>query len=116
MEKKNIVKLNPGMDTTETAEDKYLVKLRKEYDFEGRKIKEIDLSGLEDLTGENMIAAEKYLASSGVVAATAEMSIAYCFYIASVASGIPLEFFKRLSPKDAVKVKTKVTSFFYNEG
>lgn len=115
MEKENIVELNPGMDATGTAENKYLVKLRKEYNFEGRKIKEIDLSGLEDITGENMIAAEKYLASSGVVAATAEMSIAYCFFIANVASGIPLEFFKRLFPKDAVKVKNKVTGFFYNE-
>lgn len=55
MEKKNIVELNPGMDTTETAENKYLVKLRKEYDFEGRKIKEIDLSGLEDLTDRKSV-------------------------------------------------------------
>ena len=40
------------------------LKLSKEYDFEGQKIGEIDLSGLDNLTAADMIQANKVLTNT----------------------------------------------------
>ena len=42
-----------------------IVKLSKEYDFEGEKVREIDLTGLEDVTAKTMMKANKILARTG---------------------------------------------------
>lgn len=47
------------------AEATTLVKLSKPYKFEGQTYSEIDLSGLDSLTAEDMIAAEKHLMRTG---------------------------------------------------
>ena len=43
------------------------------------------------------------------------MTAEYICFIASRASDQPIEFFKGLPPRDAVRLKNKVTSFFYGE-
>ena len=48
-------------------ENKMKLKLSKEYDFEGQKIGEIDLSGLDNLTAADMIQANKVLTNNGTV-------------------------------------------------
>ena len=53
---------------TQAADDaESIVKLSKTYDFEGDKISELDFSGMENVTAEDMIKANKVLASSGTV-------------------------------------------------
>ena len=52
---------------------------------------------------------------SGVFSPLPEMTVEYVQFIAARASGQPVEFFKGLPPKDAIKVKNRVTSFFYGE-
>ena len=42
------------------------LKLSKEYDFEGQKIGEIDLSGLDNLTAADMIQANKVLTNNAL--------------------------------------------------
>lgn len=96
-------------------DEEVIVKLSKTYDFEGEKISELDFSGLEDITAADMIKANKILANSGTVAILPENDLHYTLIIAASATGQPIEFFKQLKPKDAVKVKNKVTSFFYGE-
>ncbi len=44
------------------------------------------------------------------------MTVEYICFIANRATGLPVEFFKCLHPKDAVKVKNKITSFFLRRG
>lgn len=39
----------------------------------------------------------------------------YAVVIAASATGIPVEFYNNLSPRDAIKLKTKVTGFFFGE-
>lgn len=92
-----------------------IVQFSKPYPFEGKTYKEIDLAGLADLTAEDMIAADKYLNRSGNFSVMPEMSIEYSCFIASRATDLPVEFFRRLPPKDAIKVKNRVTNFFYGE-
>ena len=92
-----------------------IVNLSKTYDFEGDKISELDFSGMENVTAEDMIKANKVLASSGTVSVLPENDLHYTLIIAASATGYPIEFFKALKPKDAIKVKNKVTSFFFGE-
>lgn len=105
---KNIASVNP-------AEPDTLLKFNKPYEFEGKSYDEIDLSGLTRMTAEDMIAAEKYLNRAGVFSPIPEMTSEYVCFIASRASGQPIEFFKHLPPKEAVKLKNRITSFFYGE-
>lgn len=90
-----------------------IINLSKAYTFEGESIATVDLSGLDSLTAEDMIAAEKYAARAGVISPIPEMTVEYICHIASRVTGKPLEFFKALSPRDVIKVKNAITSFFY---
>lgn len=92
-----------------------IVKFTKPYNFEGRAYTEVSLVGLADLTAEDMIAASNYLIRNGNVSPTPEMNVEYACYIASRATDLPVEFFRRLPLKEAAKIKTRVTNFFYSE-
>ena len=100
---------------TQEAEEN-IIKLSKTYDFEGEKIQKLDFSGLENVTADDMIKANKVLASSGTVSVLPENDLHYTLIIAASATGHPIEFFKSLKPRDAIKVKNKVTSFFFGVG
>lgn len=91
------------------------VKLSKTYLFEGEKIDSIDFAGLENITANDMIKANKILNNSGTVTVLPETNLEYTLIIAASATGLPIEFFKQLAPRDAMKVKNKVTSFFFGE-
>lgn len=111
------------MEVTETkrviqedGDAENVIKLSRTYEFEGEKIQELDFSGLENVTADDMIKANKVLASSGTVSVLPENDLHYTLIIAASATGHPIEFFKSLKPRDAIKVKNKVTSFFFGEG
>lgn len=96
-------------------ESSTLVKFSKTYRFEGKDYTEVDLSGMDDLSAEDMIAADRYLTRSGGFSVMPEMTLEYACFIAARAAKQPIEFFRGLPPKDALKVKNRVTSFFYSE-
>ena len=96
----------------ETENDALLI-FGKPYKFEDHTYTQIDLSGLENLTAEDMIAAEKYLTRTGIYSPIPEMSIQYVCQIASRVTDQPIEFFQHLPPKEVIKLKNKVTGFFY---
>lgn len=106
---KNIITAN------QEKEPETLVKFPKPYTFEGKEYTEIDLAGLDSLTAEDMIAAEKFLNRSGVFSPIPEVSVEYVCFIANKASDQPIEFFKGMPPKIMTRVKNKVTGFFYGE-
>lgn len=97
----------------EVIEGQYVVVFNKPYTFEGKTYDKIDLSGLDDLTAADMIAANKVLDRTGSFTFLPEMSLEYACIIAAKAADLPIEFFKGLHPKEAVKVKNRVTAFFY---
>ncbi len=115
-EKKNAANVIEVKKTTEKEkEEDLVVKFARPYDFEGELIKEVDLSGMDDLSANDMIKANKILNASGNATILPEMSMEYTLVMASFASGKPVEFFKALRPKDAIKVKNAVTSFLFGE-
>lgn len=102
--------------TPETTEDpESYVRFHKPYFFEGNHYAGIDLKAIENLTAKDMCEAEKYLSKKGIISPLPEMTMEYIGFIANRATGQPIEFFMQLPPKDATKVKNKVTSFFYGE-
>lgn len=98
------------------TENSGLVVFSKPYKFEQKTYTEVDLSRIGDMTAQDMVEAEKFLTRSGIISPIPEMTVEYVCFIANRATGLPVEFFKGLPTKDAVKVKNKVTSFFYGEG
>ena len=89
--------------------------LGKPFTFEGTTYESVDLSGLESLSAADMIAVNKTIERGGTVNVLPEMSLEYACLISARASGKPVEFFKALPPKEALKIKNRVTNFLYGE-
>jgi hypothetical protein len=87
------------------------VTFKKPYNFEGKEYKEIDLQGLDKLSTNDLIEADRQFNQSGNVAIMNEMTIGYSCIIASKATGYPIEFFERLPAADGLKVKNTVMGF-----
>ena len=99
----------------EEEENQYLVIFKKPFEFEDVSYESVDLSGLEVLSAADMIAVNKTIERGGTVNVLPEMSLEYACLISARASGKPVEFFKALPPKEALKVKNRVTNFLYGE-
>ncbi len=99
----------------DTAEPESYVRFHKPYLFEGNSYAGIDFKAIENLTAKDMCDAEKYLSRIGIISPLPEMTMEYIAFVSNRAIGQPIEFFMGLPPKDATKVKNKVTSFFYGE-
>lgn len=124
MDEKDMVMEAETVDTTvsvdveDTAEDSdevsMVIKFKKPYYFEGREYTEIDLSGMEDLTGKDMIAVNKYMQRTSVgIDVMPEVSLEYACVLAGKAAKLPIEFFTNLPPKAAMKVKNRVMGFLF---
>ncbi|PAD69943.1 hypothetical protein CHH83_05925 [Bacillus sp. 7586-K] len=99
-------------ETNVQAENReYVVEFKKPYKFENETYTEIELSGLENLSAEDLISADKIFASSGQFAMMNEMNLGYCLILASLATNKPTQFFEKLPAKDALKVKHTVMGF-----
>ena len=109
----NITATPPAPEQEE--ENEYVIKFRKPFIWEDNTYTEIDMSGLEDLSAKDMIAAQRTMEKSGSINVLPEMSLEYACIFASRATKMPVEFFQALPPKEAIKVKNKVTNFFYGE-
>lgn len=94
-------------------DDRLVLPLSKEYQFEGRKYTEIDLHGLEDLTAEDLIAVNRRLSRAGNMDFQRETTLEYACELAAAGSELPVEFYKGLKPKDALKLKGRVAVFLY---
>lgn len=96
-------------------ENSYYIKFRKPFVWEDETYEGVDLSGMEDLSARDMIQAQRTMEKSGSINVLPEMSLEYACIFASKAAKMPVEFFQALPPKEAVKVKNRVTNFFYGE-
>lgn len=93
-------------------EENLIIRFGKTYLFEGKEYKEVDLSGMEDMTGEDMIAVNKMMGRSGIGVST-EVTLEYACYFAGRAAELPVEFFLKLPAREAVKVKNRVIDFLF---
>lgn len=103
------------LEATEKEENKNYVKFKKPFVWEDETYEGVDLSGMEDLSARDMIQAQRIMEKSGSINILPEMSLEYACIFASKATKMPVEFFQALPPKEAVKIKNRVTNFFYGE-
>lgn len=101
-------------DENENDEDTLILKLKKEVTFEGKTYSEINLEGLESLTGADLAKIQRRIKKQYSDDLFVEMSMEYAFAIAARATSLPAEFFLALPAKDARAVQTKVRSFLLN--
>lgn len=99
----------------EAEENKYVIEFKKSFVWEDETYTKIDLSGVEDLSAKDMIQAQRVMEKSGSINVLPEMSLEYACIFAAKATKMPVEFFQALPPKEAIKVKNKITNFFYGE-
>lgn len=92
-----------------------VIKFKKPYTFERKEYTEIDLSGMDDLTGADMIAVNKIMkrTGSGGIDVMPEVSVEYACYFAARATKQPVEFFMNLPPRELMKVKNRVMGFLF---
>ena len=86
--------------TAPKTENQYLLKLNHPYVFEGKEYAEIDLAGLDKLTVQDAINAQRQLFNEREPAAMllCETTTAFVRILAAKATGLPIEFFK-LAPR-----------------
>ena len=103
------------IDTTdEDKDDSLVIRFKKPYVFEGTTYEQVDLSNLENMSGNDMIKVERYMkTSSGGADLVPEMSVEYALLMAARATELPIEFFKGLPLKEVRRVKTKITGFIF---
>jgi Phage tail assembly chaperone proteins, E, or 41 or 14 len=109
--------LEKTVENTEVKAEKKegVVQFKKPYSFEGKEYKEIDLSGVEDLSGQDLDDAENMLLKVNKPSMLPEMSMTYLFFLAAKATGQPQEFFFQLPAKESLKVKRTVMGFLNAE-
>ncbi len=87
--------------------------LSKPYTFECENYEEIDLSGLDDLTTDDLLKAERLYHNSGGSSINPETTALYSMILAHMTSKLPIEFFGNLPAKETMKIKKEVFNFFY---
>ena len=90
----------------------YIVSLSREYDLDGKKIKEIDLGGLEDLTTADAQEVDRVMERIHHHPQNKFRDIMYTKHIAMKVTGLPVEFFNGLLWKDMESVTSRIMIYF----
>lgn len=104
---------NPAADEKETAG---FIKFKTTYTFEGKEYGGLHLEKLEDLTSEQLFEASKRFSTSEYITPRPEADPKYCCILAAIVCGVPETFFEKLPPRECIKVRNAVQSFFQSEG
>ncbi len=93
-----------------------VVKLSKKYKFEGKIIDTVDLTGIERMSGETAQNVERlYRKITKNISSAPEITVDYAIAAASILTGLPAEFFKRINIKDLTRMKSRIVNFLYGE-
>ncbi|MEK4247099.1 hypothetical protein MKZ20_17520 [Psychrobacillus sp. FSL K6-2684] len=98
------------MKTTQSNE--FLITFKKPFIFEQVEHKDVDLSGIENLTTGDLIRADGQFGEIGQFAVMNEMTTGYACIVAAQATNKPVEFFQQLPAVEGVKLKRIVMGFF----
>ena len=94
--------------STEKGVENHVMQLEKPYFFQGKEYREIDLNGVADMNSMQESAAENRMAREGFVVTETSFNYLYACVVASMATGLPEEFFTGLPICEAVKLKNAV--------
>lgn len=103
----------PEMAKGEEEPDDYIIRFSEPYCFEGKSYAGVDLSGMQSLRAKDIWKIDRNYRNAGNLGILKEMDNEYTCRVAAAASGMPVEFFMGMALADMVKVRTKVSDFFY---
>lgn len=89
--------------------------LKKPVTYETKKYEEFDLSGLEDLSGEEYASLLKQAQKIEGESLVPEKSLTFVYLTAAKVTGLPFDLFKTLGAKDAARLRYQIGSFFLSE-
>lgn len=103
--------------TDNTIEDaieksRIVVKFDKPYTFEEKSYTELDLSGLKQLTTNDLIGIENLYNRSDGDSEKPETTLMFAIITVSFVCKIPFDFFGDLPAREAIKLKEEVSRFF----
>ena len=83
-------------------------------EYQGTKISTLDLTGLKEMTGEDLnVIYDLYESMGGTGSIMQESTLRFAQVIASRATGYPMEAITKLKAKDSVALKGRVYRFFF---
>lgn len=101
-------------DELDKDEKSPIVKFKKTYTFERVEYTEVDLSGIEDLTGRDVLEINRKMSAENPgIDIMPEITMEYAFHLASKATKLPFEFFLGLPIRECLKVKNRVMGFSF---
>jgi len=93
---------------TKTPTENHVMRFEKPYVFDGKEYREIDLSGIAEITSMNESEAENRLVREGFQVVDTAALYLYCCIIASMSTGQPIDFFTGLPIEEVVKLRVAV--------
>lgn len=88
--------------------ENHVMRLAKPVHFKGKTYAEVDLNGIADLNSMNESEAENRMARAGFVVTETSYNFLYPCILASMATGLPEEFFTGLPLYETLKLKNAV--------
>ena len=88
--------------------ENHVMPLERPYTYKGKQYQEIDLNGVADLNSLHESEAENRMARAGFVVTENSTNYLYACMIASMATGLPEEFFTGLPLYELIKLKNSV--------
>lgn len=99
----------------EAEENDLIVKFKKPFTYEGETYTQIDLTGVENMTGAQLCVAQRMYLKTGSVSITPALDPNYSCIVAHMVTKHPIEFFKALPAKELDKIKRAISGFFFSE-
>lgn len=90
----------------------YVVALSQVYKLDGQEIKEVDLSGLEDLTTADGEYIDRVMAKMNYHPKNKFRDLTYTKHIAMRVTNLPIEFFNALKWKDQEAISSRIAIYF----
>ncbi len=86
--------------------------MSKAYNLDGEEIREVDLSGLEDLTTADGEYIDRVMAKMGYHPKDKFRDLTYTKHIAMRVTNLPIEFFNSLRWKDQQAISSRISVYF----
>ena len=100
----------------EVDKSSFIIKLSHPYKYDDGEVSELDMSGIEDLTGRDIKKAQSIMTRHGNVTTVLETNVEFLQLMAAAAAHIEVEFIEGLNVKDTTRVKNWVSGYFLGMG
>jgi hypothetical protein len=103
---------SPTASSSDKVDSKCIIRLSHPYKYDDEEISELDMSGIENLTGRDIKKAQAIMTRHGNVTTFLESNVEFLQLMAAAACGKEVEFIEELNAKDTTRVKNWVSGYF----